>query len=119
MIRLRACWAVRSRLDAGDSEDADAPDGVLYHGQDMGLGAVEQVDREEVARQDRLGLGAQELRPGRPGPSPGGADAVGLEDLPYRRCCDLDSQAGQLTVNPPVAPLGVLPGQPQDQGLDD
>ena len=61
MIRLRACWAVRSRLDAGDSEDADAPDGVLYHGQDMGLGAVEQVGREEVARQDRLGLGAQEL----------------------------------------------------------
>ena len=45
----------------GDAEDADAPGRVLYHGQDIGLGAVEQVDREEVARQDRLGLGAQEL----------------------------------------------------------
>jgi hypothetical protein len=44
-----------------DSEDADAPGGVLDHGQDVSLGAVEQVDCEEVAGQDRLGLGAQEL----------------------------------------------------------
>jgi hypothetical protein len=42
----------------GDSEDADAPDGMLDHGQDIGLGAVQQAGREEVARQDRLGLGA-------------------------------------------------------------
>jgi hypothetical protein len=47
----------------GDSEDADAPGGVLYHSQDIGLGAVEQIGREEVARQDRFSLGAQELRP--------------------------------------------------------
>jgi hypothetical protein len=53
----------------GDAEDADAPGRGLDYGQDVGLGAVEQVDREEVeqvdreevARQDRLGLGAQEL----------------------------------------------------------
>ena len=45
----------------GDAEDADAPGRVLDHGQDVGLGAVEQVDREEVARQDRAGLGVQEL----------------------------------------------------------
>jgi hypothetical protein len=50
----------------GDPEDADAPGRVLDHGQDIGLGAVKQVDREEVAGQNRLGLGAQELRPGRP-----------------------------------------------------
>src|SRR5712692_9287788 len=43
----------------GDYEDADAPGGVLYPRQDMGLGAVEQVGGEEVARQDRLGLGTQ------------------------------------------------------------
>jgi len=40
----------------GDSEDADTPGGMLYHGQDIGLGAIEQVSREEVTRQDRLGL---------------------------------------------------------------
>jgi hypothetical protein len=42
---------------------------VLDHGQDVGLGAVEQAGREEIACQDRLGLGAQELLPGRTGPS--------------------------------------------------
>jgi hypothetical protein len=31
------------------------------HGEDVGLRAVEQVDAEEVAGQDGLGLGAQEL----------------------------------------------------------
>jgi len=45
----------------GDPEDADAPGGVLDGGQDAGLGAVEQVGREEVAGQDRVSLGAQEL----------------------------------------------------------
>ena len=42
----------------GDSQDADAPGGVLDHGQDIGRGAVQQVGREEVARQDRFSLGA-------------------------------------------------------------
>ena len=45
----------------GYAEDADAPGRVLYHGEDMGMGAVEQVGREEVAGQDCVGLGVQEL----------------------------------------------------------
>ena len=45
----------------GDAEDSDAPGRVLDYGQDVGLGAVEQVGGEEVARQDGPGLGAQEL----------------------------------------------------------
>jgi len=44
-----------------DPEDADAPGRVLDYAQDVGLGAVAQVDREEVAGQDRLRLGAEEL----------------------------------------------------------
>jgi hypothetical protein len=40
-----------------DAEDADAPGRVFYHGQDVGLGAVEQPGREEVARQDGFSLG--------------------------------------------------------------
>jgi len=102
----------------GDAEDADAPGRVLDYGQDVRLGAVEQVDGEEVACQDRLGLGAQELRPGWPGPSRGGAGAAGLEDFPYGRRRDLDSQAGQFPVDPAVTPFGVLSGQPEDEGLD-
>ncbi len=100
----------------GDPEDADAPGRVLDHGQDIGLGAVEQVGREEVAGQDRLGLGAQELRPGRPGPPRRGVDAAGLQDLPHGRRRDLDSQAGQLAVDPAVSPFGVLAGQPAGPG---
>jgi hypothetical protein len=45
----------------GDADDSDAPGCVLDYGQDVGLCTVEQVDGEEVAGQDRLGLGAQEL----------------------------------------------------------
>jgi hypothetical protein len=45
------------------------PGRVLDYGQDVGLGAVKQVGCEEVAGQDRLGLGAQELPPGRSGSS--------------------------------------------------
>jgi hypothetical protein len=67
-----------------DSENADAPGGVLYDGQDMGLGAVEQVGGEEVARQDRFGLGSQELRPGRHGSARRRVDSGLLENLPHR-----------------------------------
>ncbi len=98
MIRLRACWLAHSPGVQRDAEDAGAPRRVLDHGQYAGVGAVEQVDAEEVAGQDRVGLRTQELRPGRPGPPRRGLDAVGLEDLPYRRRRDLDSRAGQLAV---------------------
>ena len=65
----------------GDSEDADAPRGVLDHGQDVSLGAIEQICREEVTRQDCLGLGAQEQRPGRRSPPRRGIDPGLLQDL--------------------------------------
>jgi len=99
----------------GDSENADAPAGVLDHGQDVSLGAVEQVGGEEVARQDRLGLGAQELRPGWSGPPRRGLDPGILQDLPCRRCRYHHSQAGQFPVDPAVPPFGILAGQPEDQ----
>jgi len=98
--------------------DVDPPGRVLDHDQNVGLGAVGQVDCEEIAGQDRLGLGAQELPSRRPGPPGSGVDAVRREDLPHGRCRDLDSQAGQLAVDPAVSPSGILPGQPEDQGLD-
>jgi hypothetical protein len=78
----------------GDSEDSDAPGGVVYHGQDVGLSAVEQVGGEEVAGQDHLGLGAQELRPGRPGSARRGVDSGVLQNFPCRRRRYLHSQAG-------------------------
>ena len=117
MIRLQACWAVHCP-GGMQGESKDAAGRVLDHGQDVGLGAVEQVGCEEVACQDRLGLGAQELRPGRPGPPPGGVDAAGLQDLPHGGRFDVNPEAGQLAVDPSVSPFGVLAGQPSDQGLN-
>src|ERR1700730_13875746 len=100
-----------------DPEDADTPADVLYHGQDMGLGAVQQVGGE-VARQDRFGLGAQELRPGWLGPPRRGVEPGLLQDFPRRRRRYFHSHAGQLTMDPAVAPAGVLADQPQDQCPD-
>jgi len=62
--------------------------------------------------------GAQELRPGWPGPPWRGVDPGIVQNLPCCRCRYLHTQAGQLAADPAVAPFGVLPGQPQDQSLD-
>ena len=69
----------------GHSENADAPGRVLYYGEDISLGAVEQVGREEVAGQDRLSLRTQELRPGRPGPPRRRVDSGILQNFPGPR----------------------------------
>jgi hypothetical protein len=76
-----------------DAEDADAPGGVLDHGQDVSLGAVQQVGGEEIARQDRLGLRAQELPPGSACSSRRGMDPGILQDFPHGRRRYLHSQA--------------------------
>ena len=83
---------------------------MLDYSQDVSLGAVEQVDGEEVAGQDRLGLGAQKLRLGRPGLPPTGVDAAGFEDLPDGGRCDLNSETGELAVDPALSPAGVVAG---------
>ena len=80
-----------------DAEDADAPGGVLDHGQDIGLGAIEQVGGEEVARRDRLGLGVRQLRPGRRSP-------------PRRRICPARTRCRSRPVRSPHQAGGVRPG---------
>jgi hypothetical protein len=104
--KFRACWAVHApRRLQGDTEDADAPGDVPDHGQDVSLSAVEQVSGE-VARQDRPGPGAQELRPGSLLVPMRGPSQRPSQDLPQGRRRCLHSQAGQLTVDPAVAPAG-------------
>jgi hypothetical protein len=53
------------RLDGmlGGAQDPDAAGGVLDHGKNVDLGAVEEVGGEEVQRQDPLRLRSQELGP--------------------------------------------------------
>jgi hypothetical protein len=43
-----------------------------------------RLHRQEVAGDDRVGLGGQELPPGRPGPPGRWIDARSVQDLPYR-----------------------------------
>ena len=50
----------------GSAQDPDPPAGVLNVRQDVGGGAIKQVYGEEVAGQDRFGLGLEKLGPGRP-----------------------------------------------------
>ena len=101
----------------GGAQDPD-PGGVFDRGQHVGLGAVQQVDGEQVQGQDRLGLGAQELRPTRAGTPGRGVDAVPLEDLPDRRGCDGDAEPGQLASDPPV-PLMLVVGRHTQHQADD
>ncbi len=78
----------------------------------------QQVDGEQVQGQDRLGLGAQELRPIRAGTPGRGVDAMPLQDLPDRRGCDGDAEPGQFAGDPPVPPMLVIGRRAQHQADD-
>jgi hypothetical protein len=92
----------------GHAEDAAAAGGVLDHCQDVGGGAVEQVDGEEVGGQHRLSLGVQELRPGWPGASGCWCDPGVGQDPPHRRGRQPDAEHGELVgLGYRVAPAAV------------
>jgi len=81
----------------GDRVHAARPD-VAQHSPDAGVGQH---------RVERVGPGAQELGPYRPGPLQGGVDVAGLEDLPGGGRCGFYSQSGELAVDRPVPPSGI------------
>jgi hypothetical protein len=58
---------------SGDPAEMEAA-AVLDHHEHIKGGAGDGVDVREVNREDRVGLGGEELLPGRPGPSRGGVD---------------------------------------------
>ncbi len=103
---------------AGGAQNTDAAGVVLDDRQHVHAGARESHGLQEVTRQQRLGLRAQE-----PGPGCGGTlrrriDAGVLEDLPDSRRRHLDTEHLQLAVHPPIAPARVLPHQAQNQQPD-
>ena len=102
----------------GHAEDPDAAGGVLDDCQDVGGGAVEQVNGEEVGGQHRLSLGVEVLRPRRSTTSGRGWQPSVGENLPHRRGGHADAEAGEFSVDTPVAPARVLPSQPNDQPGD-
>jgi hypothetical protein len=78
------------------AEDPDAAGAMLNHGKDVHLEAVEQVDGEEIQRQDPLRLGPQEFSPARSVPARRRIDPGALEDLLNRRRRYRDAQPGKL-----------------------
>ena len=76
------------------------------------------IDSEEIAGQDRLRLGGEELLPGRAGPAGCRVHAGLIQDLPDGAGRDLVAQADQFALDPAVPPRQVLRGQPQHQLAD-
>src|ERR1039458_6055795 len=114
---------VRSLLGApgGDRAGRDAchPDDPGVHlDEHEHVEAAQQhgVDAEEVTGHDALGLGTEELRPGRTRAPGCRVEPVALEDRPHRRGADGDAHGHELPVDPSVAPRRVLFRQSQDQG---
>ena len=79
----------------------DCQDVLALPGQGDGL--------DEVAGEQRFGLGTQKVGPGRDAALRRGVNALGLEDLPDGGGSHLDTEGGELAVHPPVAPARVLP----------
>jgi hypothetical protein len=64
------------------------------------------VDGEEVGGNDALGLGAQELGPGRPSAPWGEAKAVGSKDVGDASLRDAGAERLQFADDPQIAPRG-------------
>lgn len=91
--------------------DVQAPGTVLKERERVQALAEHRVEMERVDGDDALGLGREELTPGRAGAARDGVDARRVEDLPHRGCGDRVPEAGQLTLDPLVAPPSVFPSQ--------
>src|SRR5262249_51642267 len=80
----------------------------------------QRLDREEVAGEDLVPVLAKELPPGAAPALPLGCrrQAVAPEHGAHGRVAEAMIELGELALDAPVAPAGVLPGQPEDQRLD-
>ena len=67
------------------------------------------LDAEEVTRQHLVRLGAQERRPGGPGPARRGTESSPSQDALHRARRDADAEVAQLANDAQIAPPRVLP----------
>ena len=96
----------------------DPPAAELDEGQDVQGAQPGRLDGEEVAGDDPLRLGPEEVGPARSGPPRGGTRSRGSEQSPDRRRSDADPELAELASDPDAAPAGVLPRQPEDEFTD-
>ena len=73
---------------------------------------------DEIHRQDRLRLGAQEVNPPDGPPLRGRVDSLGLEDLLHGGGSDLDIEQGEFAVDAPVAPSWILGRHTKNEARD-
>nr|WP_259405193.1 hypothetical protein [Microbispora sp. H10830] len=102
----------------GGAEHTDTSGGVLDHRQDVLALSAEGDGLDEVAGQQGIGLRAQEVGPRGGRPLGRRINTCLLEDLPYRGRCDLDTERGELTVDPLITPAWILSDQAQNESAD-
>ena len=102
----------------GHPGQVHSPVGDFDEDQDVQPAQQHRLDGEEVAGDDAVGLGGEELPPARPVPPWRRVHTSVVQDRPYCAGRDLVAQSDQLTLDPPVSPARVLRGQPEHQVPD-
>ncbi len=115
----RACWVVQrpSRVGAAAGE-VDASAGEFEEEEHVEASEPERLDGEEVAGDDRVGVGVQELAPAELGASARRRHAALPKDLGDRRRRDSLTDTCELTDDPLVAPAWVLARESQHELTD-
>src|SRR6266699_1671693 len=96
----------------------DTPAAELEEEEHIEAPEPERLDSEEVAGDDRVGVGTQEVAPAELGASAGRRHAGLPQDLGDRRCRDAHADSGEFTNDPLVAPARVLTRQPKHELTD-
>jgi hypothetical protein len=102
----------------GDADDVDLAGGDLEEEQDVDPFQEHGVDGEEVAGQDGVGLGSEELPPGRPAAARCGIDTGLVQDLPDGTGRCLVPETDEFALYPTMPPGRVLRSEAQDQVAD-
>lgn len=100
------------------TQNPDPPAGVLDDRQDVQTSAAQGHGLEEVAGEQGVGLGAEEVSPGSGGALGHRVDPGLMKDLPHGGGGSPDPEHEQLAVNTAVAPARILPCQAQHQQAD-
>jgi hypothetical protein len=102
---------------SANTEDVDYATLELNHEKHIELVETDRVHDEEVGGQDALGLGGEELLPGR-STARSWSEPVAAKDPADRARRDADPKPAQLALNADTSPAAVLPTESDDE-LDD
>ena len=98
-----------------DSEDMDPAGGDFHDEQYVDPAQRHRVHMEEIAGQQSVGLGTQELAPTGVGTPRRRTNPVGCQDPADRAGADPMTQTDQLTLDTAMPPARILRSEPQDQ----